>query len=96
MAKGANSISVGWILCHRHVASHAQQRLRWAAATVAEGEAFMHHHRVWNALAAAMLAASIDSAAAWDDAKYRDLQGHWARFVVRGLPGQPSFDQTQP
>jgi hypothetical protein len=56
----------------------------------------MHHHRVWTALAAAVLAASIDSAAAWDDAKYPDLQGHWARFVVRGLPGQPSFDQTKP
>jgi hypothetical protein len=56
----------------------------------------MHHHGLWNALAAAMLVASIDSAAAWDEAKYPDLQGHWARFVVRGLPGQPSFDQTKP
>jgi tripartite-type tricarboxylate transporter receptor subunit TctC len=57
----------------------------------------MHHHRPWSARAAAVLAASIDgSAAAWDDARYPGLQGHWARFVVRGLPGQPSFDQTKP
>jgi hypothetical protein len=54
------------------------------------------YHRLWNALAAAVLAASIDSAAACDDAKYPDLQGHWAHFVVRGLPGQPSSDQTKP
>jgi hypothetical protein len=56
----------------------------------------MHHHGLWSAIAAAVLAASIDSAAAWDDAKQPDLQRHWARFVVRGLPGQPSFDQTKP
>jgi hypothetical protein len=56
----------------------------------------MHHHGLCNALAAIVLAASIDSAAAWDDAKYPNLQGHWARFVVPGLPGQPSFDQTKP
>jgi tripartite-type tricarboxylate transporter receptor subunit TctC len=57
----------------------------------------MHHHRPWNALAAAVLAASIDdSGAAWDDARHPSLQGHWARFAVRGLPGQPTFDQTKP
>jgi tripartite-type tricarboxylate transporter receptor subunit TctC len=57
----------------------------------------MHHHRPWNALAAAVLAASIDdSVAAWDDARHPSLQGHWARFAVRGLPGQPTFDQTKP
>ena len=56
----------------------------------------MHHHNLWDALAAAVPAGAIDSAAAWDDAKHPDLQGHWARFVVRGLPGQPSFDQTKP
>jgi hypothetical protein len=30
------------------------------------------------------------------DAKYPDWTGAWARFVVRGLGGQPSFDQTKP
>jgi hypothetical protein len=36
------------------------------------------------------------SAQAADDAKYPDWKGAWARFVVRGLGGQPSFDQTKP
>ena len=31
-----------------------------------------------------------------DDARYPDWAGQWERFVVRGLPGQPSFDQTKP
>jgi hypothetical protein len=29
-------------------------------------------------------------------AKYPDWKGGWARFIVPGLPGQPSFDQTRP
>src|SRR5580704_11101157 len=31
-----------------------------------------------------------------DDMKYPDWKGKWERFVVRGLPGQPSHDQTKP
>jgi hypothetical protein len=31
-----------------------------------------------------------------DPAAYPDLRGAWSRFVVRGLGGQPSFDQTKP
>jgi hypothetical protein len=30
------------------------------------------------------------------DGKYPDWAGQWGRFVVRGLPGQPSHDQTKP
>jgi hypothetical protein len=30
-----------------------------------------------------------------DAAKYPDWKGQWARFIVPGLPGQPSFDQTK-
>src|SRR5260370_30151657 len=56
----------------------------------------MRHHGLSAALASAVLAAFLGCAAAWDDAKYPDLQGHWARFTLRGLPGQPSFDQTKP
>src|SRR5437868_9768319 len=37
----------------------------------------------------------IGSAAAFDDSRYPNLKGQWERFVVRGLPGQPSFDQTK-
>jgi hypothetical protein len=47
------------------------------------------------ALAAALLMTAGGVAAA-DDAKYPDWSGAWARFVVRGLGGQPSFDQTKP
>jgi hypothetical protein len=32
----------------------------------------------------------------YPDTKYPDWTGAWARFVVRGLGGQPSFDQTKP
>ncbi len=56
----------------------------------------MRHRGLLGALASAVLAALIGRAAAWDDAKYPDLQGHWARFSVGRLPGQPSFDQTKP
>jgi hypothetical protein len=45
------------------------------------------------ALASALMIGSVQAA---DDAKYPDWQGAWARFVVRGLGGQPSFDQTKP
>jgi hypothetical protein len=33
---------------------------------------------------------------AHDAAKYPDWKGQWTRFIVPGLPGQPSFDQTKP
>jgi hypothetical protein len=39
---------------------------------------------------------TIGGVQAADDAKYPDWKGAWARFVVRGLGGQPSFDQTKP
>src|SRR5262245_54775062 len=37
----------------------------------------------------------IGGAQAFDDSKYPNLKGQWDRFVVRGLPGQASFDQTK-
>jgi len=45
-------------------------------------------------LATALMVA-IGSAQAFDDSKYPNLKGQWERFVVRGVPGQPSFDQTK-
>jgi hypothetical protein len=42
-----------------------------------------------------VLTMSIGARAA-DSATYPDLRGAWSRFVVRGLGGQPSFDQTKP
>jgi len=45
---------------------------------------------------AAALLATIGGAQALDDTtKYPNLKGQWERFVVRGLPGQASFDQTK-
>jgi len=47
---------------------------------------------------AVVLAAAMVSSAesqVLDYSKYPDLKGHWERFVVPGLPGQPSFDQTK-
>jgi hypothetical protein len=48
------------------------------------------------AIALAAFGMAVASAAAADDAKYPDWSGAWARFVVPGLGGQPSFDQTKP
>jgi hypothetical protein len=43
-------------------------------------------------------AMSIPAASAeiLDYSKYPDQRGQWERFVVRGVAGQPSFDQTKP
>jgi hypothetical protein len=44
----------------------------------------------------AALYVTTGSVRAAEDAKYPDWSGAWARFVVPGLGGQPSFDQTKP
>ncbi len=44
------------------------------------------------ALAAALM---MNGAQAADSAKYPDWKGMWARFVVPGVGGQPSHDQTK-
>src|SRR6202047_1098471 len=44
----------------------------------------------------ATLMMTVGGAQAADNAKYPDWKGAWGRFVVRGLGGQPSFDQTKP
>jgi hypothetical protein len=45
---------------------------------------------------AAALSVSSAGAQIVDFSKYPNLKGQWNRFVMRGLPGQPSFDQTKP
>jgi len=47
-------------------------------------------------IVSAALAMAAGDARALDDAKYPDWTGQWERFVVPGLGGQPSFDQTKP
>jgi hypothetical protein len=46
-------------------------------------------------IAVVAMALPIGAVQAADDAKYPDWKGQWARFVVPGLPGQPSHDQTK-
>jgi len=48
------------------------------------------------ALASAALSATTAGAQILDYSKYPDLKGQWNRFIVPGLPGLPSFDQTKP
>jgi hypothetical protein len=48
------------------------------------------------ALALAALSATTAGAQIFDYSKYPDLKGQWNRFIVPGLPGLPSFDQTKP
>jgi hypothetical protein len=43
----------------------------------------------------ALLMMMIGVAQANDETKYPNLKGQWTRFIVQGVPGQPSFDQTK-
>jgi hypothetical protein len=56
----------------------------------------MTFRNLFGPLLVATLAICAGDAGAADEAKYPDWSGQWERFVVRGLPGQPSFDQTKP
>src|SRR5258706_10896175 len=56
----------------------------------------MHGRSLLTTIAVAALAMAVGSAKAADPPRYPDWKGAWARFVVRGLGGQPSFDQTKP
>ena len=47
------------------------------------------------AVSAALSIASAD-AQVLDYSKYPNLKGQWERFIVRGVAGQPSLDQTKP
>jgi hypothetical protein len=60
------------------------------------GRKDMLYRSLIGAIALAVLSASTGSAQIVDFSKYPNLKGHWNRFIVRGLPGQPSFDQTKP
>jgi hypothetical protein len=57
--------------------------------------AMRHRSSIRAIVQAAVLLTTIGSAQALDDPKYPNLKGQWERFVVHGVTGQPSFDQTQ-
>src|ERR1700676_2163459 len=72
---------------------------RWRAGAAPRDmrETIMHCRGLIGAIACSVLAAiPIGGAQASDEGKYPDWGGAWGRFVVRGLGGQPSFDQTKP
>jgi len=48
------------------------------------------------AIALSALSVTIATGQVVDFSKYPNLKGQWNRFITRGLPGQPSFDQTKP
>jgi len=57
----------------------------------------MQCRRLVGVIAVGVLALSfIGGARAADEGKYPDWKGAWGRYVVRGIGGQPSFDQTKP
>jgi hypothetical protein len=55
----------------------------------------MPYHGLIGIVITAALVAPVSAQAA-DAPKYPDWKGAWARFIVPGLGGQPSFDQTKP
>jgi len=55
----------------------------------------MHCRKILMAVISIAMLATPTVAAQAADAKYPDLRGAWGRFIVRGLGGQPSFDQTK-
>jgi hypothetical protein len=56
----------------------------------------MFYRSLLAAVVLAALSASTAGAQIFDYSKYPDLKGQWNRFIVPGLPGLPSFDQTKP
>jgi hypothetical protein len=56
----------------------------------------MLYRSLLGAIALAALSVSTANAEILDYSKYPNLKGQWNRFIVPGLPGQPSFDQTKP
>lgn len=57
----------------------------------------MIYQKVIGAIASTVaLSMTSMGAQGFDDTKYPSLKGQWTRFTVRGVSGQPSFDQTKP
>ena len=58
----------------------------------------MYYRSLIRAVAVAMpvaLLISLGGAQAHDETKYPNLKGQWSRFVVPGLSGQPTHDQSK-
>ena len=55
----------------------------------------LHRSSIWAVAQAVVLLTTIGSALAADESRYPNLKGQWNRFVVKGVRGQPSYDQTK-
>jgi hypothetical protein len=55
----------------------------------------LYRSTIWVLAQAAALLSAIGGAQALDETRYPNLKGQWNRFVVRGVPGPPSFDQAK-
>jgi hypothetical protein len=55
----------------------------------------LHRGSIWVLAQAVAVLSTIGSAQALDETRYPNLKGQWNRFVVRGVPGPPSFDQAK-
>jgi len=60
------------------------------------GKNFMRWRTLPGTIAMTIALISHGNAQIVDFSKYPNLKGQWTRFVVRGLGGQASFDQTKP
>src|ERR1700686_4389754 len=56
----------------------------------------MSYRKLLGVIALAALLVSSARAQIFDYSKYPNLKGRWNRFIVSGVTGQPSFDQTKP
>jgi hypothetical protein len=72
-----------------------KRRTEADAASGRKGDGMIYWKSIVATALATALWASTAAAQKLDLGKYPDLRGQWERFVVRGLPGQPSFDQTK-
>src|SRR4051794_34672914 len=56
----------------------------------------MSYRNMIIAITLTAIATATGEAQAFEEAKYPDWTGAWARFIVPGIVGQPSHDQTKP
>jgi len=55
----------------------------------------LHRSSIAAVALAGALMVTVGGAQAFDETKYPNLKGQWERFIIPGVPGQPSFDQTK-
>jgi len=77
-----------------NVASIAERQIAWISRRKTMSKRSSTAATAVALAAALMMSAGVVQAA--EDSKYPDWKGQWGRFIVPGVAGQPSFDQTKP